>query len=431
MSYREILLIVVMAVLSVVSLFRPRVGLYGYIWYAIVGPDIICWIEGKYPFSFILAITTLIGAIRYGYRIPQVLRLPAVRWFLAFQIPLFLSVEFCQGPFLSPDRYLLFGKNSLMILLIPLLVFTEEHVRGLLYAFVISELFLGSRFGLFAMVNGGAMLRQNYGRLYDNNQLALAIVMLLPICWYCRPLVSASWAKMGLLAILVTSAAAVILTNSRGCSMALAAVVLCLIFRSKRKVAAIVLLALAIGPGIYLANDRYFRRMATIEHYEQENSAAGRLQLWKAAIAMWADYPLLGVGLGSRNFTALAGKYLGQDNDLVAHNSYLQMLADSGIIAFLIYCGLLFGTIAWLEKSLRATRKRRPGLECIPMAIQASLIAFAVGSTFYSVDLYDLLYMLVMAAAAWYYVQKDEAFELPAGEGAVVGQRTPPVAVPA
>ncbi len=407
MNIRLSVLIITVVVLSVASLFRPRVGLYGYIWYAVVGPDIIAWAEGRYPFSFVLAVTTLIGSIPHLPRLPAILRMPTVRWFLVFQIPLLLSVVFSQGPFLAGDRYLIFEKMSVMVLLVPLLLATERDMRGLLITLAVSELLLGARFGLFGIVHGGALLVQSYGGLYDSNQLALAIAIMIPICWYCRPLVASWWANAGLLGILVCSAAAVVMTSSRGCSLAMAAAFLWVVYHSKRRVGVLIVLVLAIGPGIYLVRDQYVKRMETIAHYQEESSAAGRLLFWKAAVAMWRDHPVLGVGLGGRNYAVLSQKYLGEENIHVVHNSYLEMLVDSGIMAFLIYCGLLFGTIARLEKSIRRLAVTHPGKETVPMALEAALVTFAVGSTFYSVCLYDLAYFLIMASAVWFEVEKD------------------------
>jgi hypothetical protein len=92
----------------------------------------------------------------------------------------------------------------------------------------------------------------------------------------------------------------------------------------------------------------------------------------------------------------------------VAHNSYLQMLVDSGIFAFLIYCGLLFGSIFWLGKSAKFVRSVYPGQELIPIALQTSLLAYAAGASFYSHQRYDLFYILLLTTAAWYQIQKTE-----------------------
>jgi len=403
---RELALIAIVAIICLVAIVRPQYGLYGYIWFAIVQPDVMAWCEGKYPFSLALALATLIGSIRFLYNLPRLLRNPFVQGILLLQIPIGISIVLSEGPFLSPDRYSNFERTTVMILLIPLLLETTRDMLRLIYTFAISEAMLGARFGAFGLVSGGALLNQPYGHLYDNNELALAIAMLIPVCWYCRAVVTHRWAKLALVPVILLSCAAVILTNSRGASIALGMVLLCLILRSQRKVAMLVLVALAVGPTVYIVHDRYFARMATIRDYENEQSAATRVELWGVAIQMWADFPVFGVGFGNRNFAILAGHYLKRPNLTVAHNSYLQMLVDSGILAFLLYSGLLFGSIVWLHRSARALRKRTDGLANVPLGLQTALIAYAGGATFYSHQRYDLMYILVMTVAAWRQIQE-------------------------
>jgi O-antigen ligase len=114
------------------------------------------------------------------------------------------------------------------------------------------------------------------------------------------------------------------------------------------------------------------------------------------------------VGFGTLNQLALWHQYLHADiagGPQVVHNTYLQMLTDSGLIACLLHIAVLFGTIAWLGRSITYTRQYEPGLEGVPAALQTSLIAFAVGSTFLSRVSLDIYYMVLMMAASWYLVQ--------------------------
>jgi O-antigen ligase len=145
--------------------------------------------------------------------------------------------------------------------------------------------------------------------------------------------------------------------------------------------------------------------METLENVHEEASAESRLLHAAIALKMARDYPLLGVGFGGFNYAALAPRYMDEFNpqlmNHVAHNSYLQMLVDSGIFAFLLYSGLLVYAILWLGRSAARMRDTNPPYEPIPLAIQGALIVFAVGSTFYSCQRMDLPYIFLMAAAAW------------------------------
>jgi O-antigen ligase len=91
----------------------------------------------------------------------------------------------------------------------------------------------------------------------------------------------------------------------------------------------------------------------------------------------------------------------------VIHNTYLQMLTDSGVFAFGLYIVLLFGTIFWLGRSAKRMWLLDPQLAHVPMALQAALITFAVGSTFLSRVNFDLTYYLLTAAAAWLPIERQ------------------------
>jgi probable O-glycosylation ligase (exosortase A-associated) len=302
----------------------------------------------------------------------------------------------------------LYSRIILMSLLIVVLVQTFEHLRLLILVMAGSLGFIGFKFGLFGMRGGGVQFSEGYaGFIGDSNGLALAMVMTIPLCWYAIPLVKTRWAKASFALGTLFSIATVVLTFSRGCALGLVAVLILIALRSKRKVGILVVLAFFTAPAIYLVYDRYVARMKTISTYESEDSAASRVDFAKAALSMSKDYPAFGVGFGSDNYTILAPKYLGYNSGRVVHNTYLQMLVDSGVFAFAIYLAMLFGSILWLSFSVRRTRREAPHLLPYPLAMQTSLIGFAVGSTFYSRIQFEPMYMVIMATAVWYMLSKD------------------------
>jgi hypothetical protein len=67
-----------------------------------------------------------------------------------------------------------------------------------------------------------------------------------------------------------------------------------------------------------------------------------RLDLWRAALRMWTERPLFGVG--PDNFRHLYGLYLNLpewDRRLHANNLYLELLAGWGILGLLLFLGLM------------------------------------------------------------------------------------------
>ncbi|WP_342350001.1 O-antigen ligase family protein [uncultured Nitrospira sp.] len=72
--------------------------------------------------------------------------------------------------------------------------------------------------------------------------------------------------------------------------------------------------------------------------------ATGRFTLWKQALAMWFDSPVFGNGM-----SAFYDRYHG-----AVHNSYLQVLAETGVVGFALYLSVIIVAI-------QAGRKLRMG----------------------------------------------------------------------
>jgi tetratricopeptide (TPR) repeat protein len=79
-----------------------------------------------------------------------------------------------------------------------------------------------------------------------------------------------------------------------------------------------------------------FQELLTITNLEA-GSPAGRLSLWKSTLAMFADNPITGTGLNTFDF--IYPQYRLPDlyrQAVYAHSDWLQLLAELGIIGFLI-----------------------------------------------------------------------------------------------
>jgi probable O-glycosylation ligase (exosortase A-associated) len=410
---RELLLILIVLVLSIVALPKPLWGMYGYIWFGLMRPDVLAWSVGKYPYSYVLAVTTLLGSLLHVGRLRVFVTNPLCLWLVLFQVPLAVSAVFAQVPELCIEPFWYFERVILMALLIPVLVGAESQFRRLFMIMAFSLGLLGLKFGFFGLLHGGVRFTQGYGGMWaGNNELALGLSMATPLCWYVRRVLVARWARWLSLAMTVGCIAAVVMTYSRGGALALIAALVLIVMREKRRLLTFTVIVVLGAPAVYLIHDTYFLRLETLRHPTEEGSANSRLEYGKAAIAMWEDYPILGVGFGQTNYVRLSTRYVGRKVDQVVHNSYLQTLVDSGIGAFVIYLGLLFGTIRWLQVSATRAQTEYPAMVVYLVAIQTAIVAFAVGSTFGSIEHYDFYYMLLMCAASCYEILRERSLEV-------------------
>ena len=405
---RELLLIAIVASLCLGSLASPRIGLYGYVWFALLRPDMLAW--SNRPYSLFLAVATLVGLLRLLHWIPRIFSNPIVLTLLALQVPIWLSAEFAVNPKLSEYPYDLYQKVVGMALLVPVLIRTEEQIKGLVALMAASLGFLGLKYGLFGMLQGGVRFNDGPGGfLADNNCFALAMVMAVPLLWYSRAMIASRPAKIAMTSMTFFTVAAVVMTFSRGAAVALAVVFLSLLTTSKRKLGLLVAVVLIAGPAVYMVRTDYINRLRTLQDPEKEGSANARILYARMALRMAADYPWLGVGFGTYNQMRLVKQYIPDLDDKhiqVLHNTHLQMLTDSGVFAFGLYAMLLSGTLLWLGVSIRRVQRVDPQLANVPRALQGSLLAYTVGSTFLSRVQFDLTYFLIMAAAAWYAIER-------------------------
>lgn len=115
-----------------------------------------------------------------------------------------------------------------------------------------------------------------------------------------------------------------------------------------------------------------------IDQSEDGDVSAGRGPLFALAIQLFKEKPLLGWGWGSYPYIYYEhlGKYEYSFQQRHAHNIYLQLLSEVGIIGFTAFC-IFF--IWQVYKALKLYRDYRKGIICLPMSA-AEVLPFAVYS---------------------------------------------------
>ncbi|TAK95552.1 hypothetical protein EPO05_03810 [Patescibacteria group bacterium] len=124
-----------------------------------------------------------------------------------------------------------------------------------------------------------------------------------------------------------------------------------------------------------------------------EGSNAERAQNWQQAIQIIQLHPILGVGLGNYSTAIVPG--VDYRNPIYAHNTYLDLAAETGILSALLFV-LLLGV------SIKILLKKNAGT--LQLGIAASLVIFAAHSFFetglYSVHVLPVLLILFGLASS-------------------------------
>jgi O-antigen ligase len=119
-------------------------------------------------------------------------------------------------------------------------------------------------------------------------------------------------------------------------------------------VTAIVMLGLSGALAVAYVPDTIVQRLATTGESVEDLSIGGRFRIWKAGANAFARRPLMGYGVSS--FKTAVTPDLGA-NTQIAHNSYVSVLVEEGLIGFLLYSLLLFSILLAILKLPRPERR--------------------------------------------------------------------------
>lgn len=261
---------------------------------------------------------------------------------------------------------------------------------------------LAALWGLYAFLTGD--VERAGGPIADPNDFAYLMAALLPMPVYLMAAGGRHRVLWG--ASFLILSAGVLATLSRGALVGLGCLaVWALVTRrvSPMAVFAGVATALALaGLAFVFAGPLVQQRLNEKQHIASEN-VDSRFAFWEAAVRMAADDPLVGVGPGG--FADEAGRYgtgfsvLGRSR--VVHNSYLEILAENGVPAFIAFFAFLAGTWRLLAEALRSAVETgdREGRR-LATTMQATLVVAIVGATFLSVQLFTPFWLIGALATA-------------------------------
>jgi len=177
---------------------------------------------------------------------------------------------------------------------------------------------------------------------FNANDIAVAIALGIPLSWFLFLKFDKLILKIINLIVLLCSLAAIILTGSRT-GMIVGSIGFCYLlitfFNTNKieKVITILILLSCLAIIIFFINSATFQRILSVKSELLHGTWGGRIIIWKMGIKQWFAHPLLGIGIGCYK---QAVKWQG----LLAasHNTFLQILVETGIIGFLLFMNINF-----------------------------------------------------------------------------------------
>jgi len=376
----------------------------------------------------LVPILVLIGSVYYKSSVdnPSLFQHSNSKWILFFMMLLGISVLDADVTMYSYNIFKVVLGFVFWYYIIVRLITDREKIKGLFAVMVISHITL-----LFlnpAVVLNPATRSYIQGNTFlgDGNDFSLSVCIAIPMCIYL--LMESKKITLKLLwgVALVGLIFAIVGTQSRGATVALATVFLYLWWMGRQKILGVLFIGAVLAVVVNYAPPVYFERLNTIKNYEHEGSAQGRIVAWKTAIRMAKKYPFTGVGTGHfavKLGTEFRPPEFGVENLpwLTAHSIYFLLIGELGIPGITFLLAMLIGNF-WRNTgcSRRARASPDPNVNKYSrlfVMLNASLIAFAVGGAFLSVVYYPHLYVLAgIFTAVQFMYERDQAGGAPVVE---------------
>lgn len=395
---RDILLFAIVGGLLPLALKRPWIGALLWAWLGFMSPHRLTFgFAHDFPFAQLAGAVTLLGLFITKDRRYFPLSGPIVVLIL---LTLWMCVTsvFALHPDLIGEMFGRVMKIFLMLLVSLTVLYTRRHIELLLWVAIVSLGFYGFKGGLFTLATGGSarVWGPPSSIIFGNNELALALVIIIPLVYYLYSVETNRWRRWALASTALLCAVSVLGSQSRGGFLAISAMAAVLWVRSSKKVLMLVVLAFMSLALLNFMPESWHSRMETVKTYEKDGSAMGRINAWYMAWNL-ANDRFVGGGFELAQPEEFIKYAPDPTNPLAAHSIYFQMLGEHGFLGLGLFLLLWFLTWRMAGRIRREAGKFDDTKWMVTLAsmIQVSFTGYFVGGAFLSLAYFDLLYYLM------------------------------------
>jgi O-antigen ligase len=252
-----------------------------------------------------------------------------------------------------------------------------QHEREqvlLMRAYVFGTVVSGVQTVALFIANQQAGPQRYAGAAFDPNDLALCVAMSIPLSYFLSLRSGRVMTWFHRIQIML-AAGTILLTASRGGLLAgVVAIGVVPVVHWKvakpRRITNLVFTTALVVVAVWFAPEYSLRRLSTVSAEVSGGTLNGRRTIWTAGLNLFPMHPFLGVGAGT--YPELVAPVIGrarQGSAFVAHNTFLSVLVEEGVIGLGIFCW----TLALLVAAIRA-------MPPLPRACWAMVLAvWAVG----------------------------------------------------
>lgn len=403
---RDIAIFLLLTSMLPLAMARPFVGVLLWSWVSFMYPHRIAWgFATDMPWGMFIVMATAIGCFIASEpkRFPPG---PTAKLIVAFL--LLTAITSLLAVAQSPDMYARWSqvfKIFGMLLLTLSLLTSRVRIQALIWMIVISVGYYGIKGGGFALTTGGAY--RVWGPpgtlINDNNNIAVAMLTVLPLMNYLR-LQTSDWRlRIGISGVIVLTTFSVVGSQSRGALLGLVAAAGFLWTKTSNKIVSGFMLLMLLGTVAAFMPQSWYERMGTIQTYSASDDIVNnRLFLWETGWKLALARPLTGVGFYGTYDSAVVERYVPGAIARSLHSIWFETLAEHGFPTFFVWLALPI--VAWINA--RRIIKTANGITDLQWAVdlarmgQVSIITFLVAGTFLPLMYYDVYFTILIAIAA-------------------------------
>jgi probable O-glycosylation ligase (exosortase A-associated) len=388
-----------------------HIGVLLWVWVALLSPnDLLYGFMAGVPFNKIVAASTFcLMIISREKKSPYVdatlllLLLLAVTATISWWNGLVATDE-------SNELYQKLIKEIVLAFVITVVMTTRHRLHMLVLTVALSLGFLAVKEGLISILTAGGHKIIGSGAVGDNNSLATALLMVIPLMYYLARYSAVRTLRIGLLAAAALGLITVIMTFSRGGFVGLMVLGLFAIRYSRNKLVGLAAVAAACCLIYTLAPESWFERLNTISDASNDSSFMGRVVAWKISWLLAMDRPFFGGGMHAVQFQAVWDAYRPllpslafiptPPADIIphaAHSIYFEVLGDLGFVGLGLFISLLsvaFWNCRWIARNARHDPTLAWAADLAKLS-QISLVIYVVTGAALSMGYFELIYILL------------------------------------
>lgn len=377
---------------------RPWIGIMLWTWLAYMNPHRQAWGAAyDFPFSMVVGLVTIAAFVFTRDKNKMIWTRETVT-LVIFIVWMFITTQFAFYPELAALQWNKVWKIHLMIFLVIMLIRNKEQINIMIWVIALSLGYYGVKGGIFTIMHGGQFRVQGPADTFigGNNEMALALVMLIPLIRYLHLQAERKWVRLGLGSAMVLTGVAAIGSQSRGALVAMALMGLFLLMKTRKKFFTLFYMSLAVALIVTIMPQEWRDRMNTIETYQEDNSALGRINAWHTAFNVAKSRI---TGGGYEMFQPPVFRQYAPEPFRVhdVHSIYFEQIGEQGFIGFSLW--MLLGVFTWMRarqliKAFKNDPEKKWAADLAAM-IQVSLVGYAAGGAFLGLSYWDLPYHLM------------------------------------